>query len=130
MADRSSFPSEQADKFLVRLPDGMRDRIAEAAKASGRSMNAEIIARLAYSFDAPREESIEFLTGFRDLISHLKLRIDEFAGKDIPEPLESFAQAVKKGVDAVDRKAQERRSAETASAEAEPKRKPRRKPPT
>lgn len=44
------FPSDVADKFLLRLPDGMRERIAEAAKANGRSMNAEIAARLEESF--------------------------------------------------------------------------------
>ena len=32
---------------MVRMPDGMRDQIAEAAKANNRSMNAEIIARLS-----------------------------------------------------------------------------------
>lgn len=37
----------------MRMPEGMRARIAEAAKASGRSMNAEIIARLADSFEFP-----------------------------------------------------------------------------
>lgn len=38
---------------MLRLPDGMRDRIAEAAKANGRSMNAEIISRLETSFADP-----------------------------------------------------------------------------
>ncbi|WP_412760003.1 Arc family DNA-binding protein [Methylobacterium guangdongense] len=36
---------------MLRLPDGMRDRIADAAKGAGRSMNAEIIDRLQSSFD-------------------------------------------------------------------------------
>lgn len=31
------------DKFMVRFPDGMRDAIAERAKANGRSMNSEIV---------------------------------------------------------------------------------------
>lgn len=35
-------PSRTAEQFVVRFPDGMRDRIAEAAKANNRSMNAEI----------------------------------------------------------------------------------------
>ncbi|WP_304515489.1 Arc family DNA-binding protein [Achromobacter sp. ACM01] len=43
----SEFPSASLDKFMLRLPDGMRDQIAKDAKANGRSMNAEIIARLA-----------------------------------------------------------------------------------
>ncbi|MEM9050289.1 MAG: Arc family DNA-binding protein [Pseudomonadota bacterium] len=31
---------------MLRLPDGMRDRIKAAAAANGRSMNAEIVAQL------------------------------------------------------------------------------------
>jgi hypothetical protein len=45
-------PAAEADKFIVRLPPGMRDRIADAARANGRSMNAEVVARLQFSFDA------------------------------------------------------------------------------
>lgn len=47
---RSEYPSEQSDKFLVRLPEGMRERITEEAKRAGRSMNAEIVHRLEQSF--------------------------------------------------------------------------------
>lgn len=35
-----------SDKFIIRLPDGMRDRIKTDAEQHGRTMNAEIIARL------------------------------------------------------------------------------------
>jgi hypothetical protein len=38
------------DQFIVRLPPGMRDRVAAAARACDRSMNAEIVARLEESF--------------------------------------------------------------------------------
>ncbi len=44
-----SYTSRTADKFVVRLPEGMRDRIAEVAKQHHRSMNSEIIARLEHS---------------------------------------------------------------------------------
>lgn len=44
---------QTADKYIVRFPDGMRDRIAQAAKQSNRSMNAEVVARLQASFDGP-----------------------------------------------------------------------------
>jgi len=44
---RPSYPSDEIDKLLVRFPQGMRDKIKAAADASGRSMNAEIIHRLA-----------------------------------------------------------------------------------
>ncbi|MGR7993822.1 Arc family DNA-binding protein [Xanthobacter sp. ZOL 2024] len=54
----SRVPSRGSDQFNLRFPDGMRDRIKEAAEASGRSMNAEIIARLEASF-APRQPGDE-----------------------------------------------------------------------
>ena len=42
--------SRDLDKFIVRFPDGMRDQIAEAAKANKRTMNQEVIARLEATF--------------------------------------------------------------------------------
>ena len=38
--------NRESDKFIVRLPEGMRDAIRRSADAKGRSMNAEIVARL------------------------------------------------------------------------------------
>lgn len=46
MADKPTYPSDAAEKFIVRFPPGVRERIAEAAKANNRSMNAEIVSRL------------------------------------------------------------------------------------
>ena len=47
---KSTAPTGRAsDKFMLRLPDGMRDTISELAKASGRS---EIVHRLQQSIDA------------------------------------------------------------------------------
>jgi hypothetical protein len=40
-----------SDKFLVRLPEGMRDRLAEAAHDNSRSITAEISRRLQASFE-------------------------------------------------------------------------------
>lgn len=39
------------DKFNLRFPDGMRDAIAERAKANGRSMNSEIIEMLKFAME-------------------------------------------------------------------------------
>lgn len=50
MADEKEFPSDKADKFVLRLPEGMRDRIKAAAQKNNRSMNSEVIARLETSF--------------------------------------------------------------------------------
>ncbi|WP_295461524.1 Arc family DNA-binding protein [uncultured Pseudomonas sp.] len=44
-----SYSSRTADKFVVRLPEGMRERIADVARNHHRSMNSEIIARLEQS---------------------------------------------------------------------------------
>ena len=44
-------PQDQ-DKFVLRLPEGMRDRIKTAAERSGRSMNAEIVYVLELMFPA------------------------------------------------------------------------------
>jgi len=41
--------TKTAEKFLVRLPGGMRNKLYQAAKHSHRSMNSEIIARLDHS---------------------------------------------------------------------------------
>lgn len=51
---RQGFPSDKQDQFVLRLPDGMRDRIKVAAEANSRSMNAEIIAALEEKFPKPR----------------------------------------------------------------------------
>ena len=60
--------SRESDKFMLRFPDGMRDRIRIEAEKNGRSMNAEIVSRLEASFDTERELSglVAKLEGFRD----------------------------------------------------------------
>lgn len=45
-------PSRTLDQYIVRFPDGLRDRLKEVAKANGRSMNAEIVYRLELSLDS------------------------------------------------------------------------------
>lgn len=45
-------PGNEVEKFVVRLPYGMRARIAEVSRLSHRSMNSEIVARLEDSLAA------------------------------------------------------------------------------
>lgn len=40
---KSERAPQLADKYVLRMPDGMRDKITKLAKANGRSMNAEIV---------------------------------------------------------------------------------------
>jgi hypothetical protein len=49
--------NRESDKFMLRLPSGMRDRIKKAADWNKRSMNAEIIARLEWAFDPVQERA-------------------------------------------------------------------------
>jgi hypothetical protein len=44
------YRSDKQEKFMLRLPDGMRELIKESSTKSGRSMNAEIVHRLRESF--------------------------------------------------------------------------------
>ena len=68
-----------ADQFMVRLPDGMRDQLKESAAANGRSMNAEIVARIEAALslvnDLRRiEADVEVLSAS---VAQYKKRIDE-----------------------------------------------------
>jgi plasmid stability protein len=80
MNEDSRYPSEEAERFQIRLPDGFRDQIRIAAEANHRSMNAEIIARLMSTFHSSEEDSsmktgrdsdqfrVRFPDGMRDRI--------------------------------------------------------------
>jgi len=45
----AKYPSEEKDRFIVRMPDGMREELKSIAAKNSRSLNAEIVARLAES---------------------------------------------------------------------------------
>ena len=75
------YSSRTADKFVVRLPDGMRERIADIARNHHRSMNSEIIARLEQSLfqegalgDEPslRMDSPELSSHERELLQRFR----------------------------------------------------------
>lgn len=53
--------SRGSDQFMVRFPDGMRDRIKELADEHGRSMNAEIIHRLELALSEDIWERQKFI---------------------------------------------------------------------
>lgn len=75
--------SRTADKFVVRLPDGMRDKIAAIAATNHRSMNSEIVMSLEKLVDeatpiatsgplAQSPDEIRILEAFRGLSSTKK----------------------------------------------------------
>lgn len=53
MADR-----HQAQAYPLRLPEEIKQRVVEAAQISGRSLNAEIVQRLADSFTGQSSDSV------------------------------------------------------------------------
>jgi len=72
--EKKPYPSETQERFIVRFTeDGMRDRIAEAAKAAGRSMNAEIVHRLESSF---RSVDVENAASILIENNHLRERLE------------------------------------------------------
>jgi len=57
---KSPSPSDLADKFMLRLPDGLRQVIAGSALKNDRSMNSEIVHILSAHFSAPNPTSADF----------------------------------------------------------------------
>lgn len=59
----SKFPSQEMDRFNLRLPEGMREAIAERAKENGRSMNSEIVDMLNNALYLPSvgQDAIDYM---------------------------------------------------------------------
>lgn len=65
------YPSQKLDQYMLRLPDGMRDRIKAVAEANNRSMNAEIVATLEEKYPAPLISQEELLLYARKLVDYI-----------------------------------------------------------
>ena len=52
------YGSREADKFVVRLPDGMRDQVAMAANADDRSMNSLIVKAIREYLDLQQRQQV------------------------------------------------------------------------
>lgn len=75
--------TRESDKFMLRLPDGMRDYLKEAADANNRSMNAEIVNRLEASLN----------TGFGPDLMRLHLFVGTFEEKfQAADVLEAYSK--------------------------------------
>ncbi|EOG3561102.1 Arc family DNA-binding protein [Proteus mirabilis] len=79
------FPSQEMDRFNVRLPAGMRDAIAERADKHGRSMNSEIVQILHDKLTGPEslQIDIEFHELFRQITDNEAA--DYFDGFDLDD---------------------------------------------
>lgn len=68
-------PVREHDKFMLRLPDGMRKRIAELARQNGRSMNAEIIARIEKTLE--NDDTIDIIWKKVEFLEAIILEYDD-----------------------------------------------------
>lgn len=101
------YNSRIAEKFVLRFPDGMRDRIAGLAKDNHRSMNSEIIRRLEATMpkgdevEAPdlveaevhpvTEDEMALLAHFRKLSGRQKTALVQLIAPSLQEQLRAKA---------------------------------------
>ena len=73
--------SRTADKFVVRLPDGLRADIAVLAEDNDRSMNSEIVNRLKRSItqDQLNEEQTKLIGMLLHRITELEAQLQPAA---------------------------------------------------
>lgn len=91
------FPSQLQDKFTVRFPEGMRDKIAELADKNGRSMNAEIVFILNQFIEDREKISAFSKKTYTELFSKIINIEDELFRDDVAQYIDAtsdLAQAM------------------------------------
>lgn len=75
--------SRTADKFVLRLPDGLRERYKEQAKANGRSMNSEMIKALEKGLEDDQRETelVTVITGLNTDTQLLRQTMSELTNE-------------------------------------------------
>ena len=86
-------PSRHQDQFVLRMPDGMRERIMETAKSNNRSMNSEIVAILEKAFLPNLSRRLQTLldqvSSVRSLTSLTPSKVAELIGEARADVLEA-----------------------------------------
>lgn len=95
---RGDFPSAKQDQFVLRFPEGMRDRIKRAAERSGRSMNAEIIAALE-TFYPPEPSVYEVLDRVHRALELAKNAQLTPYRQELIDALDQFSEQVSNGME-------------------------------
>lgn len=81
-------PQDQ-DKYVVRFPEGMRDRLKSEAAEHNRTLNAEIVARLQASFQDTFSDAV-LLDRIKELV--LAKRITDLFGSEIADSIGWYMQ--------------------------------------
>ncbi|MEN3793363.1 Arc family DNA-binding protein [Fulvimarina sp. MAC3] len=84
----SKKPTQPQDKYVLRLPDGMRDRIKAAADANNRSMNAEIVALLDQFYPEPQPEMSAPMREIEDILLRRRM------GRSFPGEFEALPRTL------------------------------------
>lgn len=71
------YSSRTADKFVVRLPDGMREEIARRARENGRSMNSEMIMMMRAQLAPGAQQPEPLADAARSLIDMVQSALGE-----------------------------------------------------
>lgn len=69
--------TRESDRFVLRLPDGLRDRIAEEAKKNGRSMNTEILSCISAQLGCEPARLTSLAETLQASVDALIRRLDE-----------------------------------------------------
>jgi predicted DNA-binding protein len=84
---------KDADQYMLRLPPGLRDRVAHRAAESGRSMNTEIVEAIEkhlegadrmtrlWEFIEKHRENVEALDHIWDAVEYLESRVEKIDGE-------------------------------------------------
>lgn len=123
MAERDKYPSEAAERFQIRLPPGLRDRIRTYAEAHGRSMNTEIVRVLEREFPEPLKlnDRVTRLLGALAILKSAGDVTDLVDGltADVQETLDGIASGRVTDVDEETRKSVQRGLSRWLEEEAE-----------
>jgi len=67
---RKRFDSRTADKFVIRMPDGMRGRVMEIARAQRRSMNNVLLQFLEKELLAAEQHTNTWIPSIGQAVMH------------------------------------------------------------
>lgn len=81
------------DQYMLRLPDGMRERIKLAAEFNRRSMNSEIVATLENAYPNYMESDEDFSVFYAEMI---RLHVNAELESDKKEAWDRLNQAVER----------------------------------
>lgn len=108
MTENDKYPSDAAERFQVRLPPGLRDRIKAYAERHGRSMNTEIVRILEREFPEQIEldKRLEHLAEMMNILTagRRDQRFDKFLS-EFEETIRGIVSGRVTGVDLETREA-------------------------